>query len=849
MSEIRFVSVPKKVRKELEASKLTGRSKKMTAVEADDLIMKAAQSLEPDEKYQVGLKVTENSRSWDLKTELSNQQANDGLYALISPLLSDDANNEKLLNPLLDSISGELAKAHAERQKEEEEDNDDPSNWIDNESTYEPNSDNNEGEINKDDNEASALAGVSQAKTENKKEDNEKPPVTKDSSNLESHEEDNKKKDSENRPVIKDSSNIEPHGEFFDDSGSIDGIDQDGDSEDNNFEDEDDNALKISTTKKSEEQSKTTPVQSFKKRKIHQKTELIKASDALNLDDIYNQIPAEFSDKTFDINKILKNLGYIDDPKDEYQRRLNLALEHKADELGLSQIMSDYNKDVQNIKQNVAKHLTDYYRTINEKTPALVAQEKNQATLDKLKNDAKENKKDYFDVAQSKKSNNLKTLEKELDAEVEAFTRKLVEENRSKQSKFSNDLDYEVNKHNQLVDKELFEDTKRSKQSAIEAEINQRNSKLNSERLDAANKFTKFINQSFDKFNSKFSSGSSELREFAVKENAKVDEQKARDKKAVQREKAEKARLLEHQRSNDLKAKEIDLKAKNQDEFPTALAAAFVDALKESQKSEQTKSEQQVQQPMNNGYTSIAYPYPTISNNNSDSAEIIKLREELNHLKQERATDKVKAESEKKLELVNQELEKEKEANQKSKASKRRNNKYSIVGAVLLLVLGAGGGYYYSTYANAISTNSSQSKVQPKETETNSNKVAEQSVKTPEAKKNDENSQKKNSEETDNNLKNYQASTTWQQKVDSLNAMLGQHDIRALKEVNDSDPTGLSRLYQAICLKDEANERKIFLYMSPTERKDMSSSARSAVALAFYNVHDWGNGWYARYGF
>lgn len=102
--------------------------------------------------------------------------------------------------------------------------------------------------------------------------------------------------------------------------------------------------------------------------------------------------------------------------------------------------------------------------------------------------------------------------------------------------------------------------------------------------------------------------------------------------------------------------------------------------------------------------------------------------------------------------------------------------------------------------------------------------------------------------DTQNNLKNYQAATTWQQKVDSLNAMLGQHDDRALKEINDSSPTKLSRLYEAITLKQNPTIRDIWLSMSQTEHKDLSRTAISAVAIAFYDISDWQHGWEVRNG-
>lgn len=103
--------------------------------------------------------------------------------------------------------------------------------------------------------------------------------------------------------------------------------------------------------------------------------------------------------------------------------------------------------------------------------------------------------------------------------------------------------------------------------------------------------------------------------------------------------------------------------------------------------------------------------------------------------------------------------------------------------------------------------------------------------------------------DTENNLKNYQNAKTWEQKVDVLNAMVGQHDDRALKQVNDYDASKLSRLYEAITLNNQQSIRNIWLSMSRAEHAEMSRPAMSATALAFYNVQDWNNGWLARNGY
>lgn len=72
---------------------------------------------------------------------------------------------------------------------------------------------------------------------------------------------------------------------------------------------------------------------------------LIPAAQFTDVDDIFEQIPAKYEGDDFDLNTILKNLGYVDSPKNDYERSLNLALQEKADELHLNKLQSGYSKN------------------------------------------------------------------------------------------------------------------------------------------------------------------------------------------------------------------------------------------------------------------------------------------------------------------------------------------------------------------------------------------------------------------------------------------------------------------------------------------------------------------------
>lgn len=85
----------------------------------------------------------------------------------------------------------------------------------------------------------------------------------------------------------------------------------------------------------------------------------------------------------------------------------------------------------------------------------------------------------------------------------------------------------------------------------------------------------------------------------------------------------------------------------------------------------------------------------------------------------------------------------------------------------------------------------------------------------------------------------------WSEKVDYLNGLVGQKDVRALQVINRKDPTNLSKLYLAIAENNQKDIRDTWLKMTADEKRTISDSARNAVVLAFYAVKDWHNGWLA----
>ncbi len=843
---IRFLDVPKEpngLREALHAKNpLTHSSKKLSIEEADQAVMNAARKLDPNQRIDITLEIKEKSKeytdNWKIRPILSSKLADDGLYSLLVPLLKTDDSKE--LRDLLNSISTKLAEV--EQKEQENSDDDDPYMWHDQEQEDDENYyEDNDSESYEPQNEDYYENDNLKNRNEEENDENVTRPIT--GVVPQEAQQNNEYKDVEREPERSSSK----------DEGIVD----------------DQEISRMFLSAQHNSPTKLSNSDDNVSRKQHETVKdyspiLIPAAQFTDVDDVFSQIPAKYEGDAFDLNTILKNLGYVDSPKNDYERSLNLALQEKADELHLNKLQTGYSKKLTKLKQDLVKNLGDYYHQINNQTVALAVNDKCREKLDQLEKEATEKKNKYIQDGQVQKKKKLDEIDAENKEKLAAYQAQLDREKQEKVKKYDVEVDTEVSSKKAYVDQEFAENSKKIRVQEQEKEIEDRNNQLNHEKFTKSQDFLSALDKTYDKYAKFYTDNLEILKKFAKNENDRIQKQKNTDLRLKEAKKQAEAEMLERKRANDLKEKEIEKQA----DLPKDMAAAIASALKQNTQAASYGNPNQVPYPYPPApayYMPPVQQQPQASQVDADTATQIKdLQKEIDRLRKQAEQKKHDDE----IDSLKEELKKERAKNEAS-SKKSLVAKASGLAAIMALGLGSFG---YFAYQNNQSQNASQSQSQAVLNKAslrryNTNRQPKTNTQS-DAKRNS--TDNKNSDddtshtedhsvqkstntvkaavETDNNLKNYQNSKSWQQKVDALNAMLGQHDIRALKEVNDSDPSKISKLYTAITMKNDADMRRIYLSMNPNERKDLSWSARNDVALAFYNVKDWHNGWYIRYG-
>ncbi|MCT6888042.1 MAG: hypothetical protein M3Z87_00060 [Lactobacillus sp.] len=532
----------------------------------------------------------------------------------------------------------------------------------------------------------------------------------------------------------------------------------------------------------------------------------------LNLDDLKSKLE-NFSSTAFDINKVLDDLGYTEKPANKYERQLNDAILNALTEKDLSNTQLDYENDQIEATQKLKASLIDVYNTVTD-----------QSITESVENDVQDKilQLESYAAADQDQNNEHATLEEEgfkkrqkerRDIKIRKFQETLEKEDAAAFSSFSEKVRNEARNKNQAIQRTLYLDKEKARRNSRNDLVERRNGSLVDQKLELSAKAEEKVITTYRKHREDFQHNYRLVRNIVLAKSREIDEQKKADEKEAWDRKVKQQTLNEQKRQNDLLEHQNRLKEKENKYSDKSLK-------------EMMKLVYKVQNPSQNQNMSKVSAKKATS---SDSLP-----------------KKVGVEKKASTTTNNDQHLDEKEKGQVADTPTNKGWKKSkIIGAILFLCLGIAGVllglHTLATPApqNSTPTIKTESKAKPK-----SKKKAVP------LKKEDKLSKKKQVEKkphkSNNNLDRYTSAKTWAQKVDILNGALGQHDDRALKQINDNYPTNISELYENIVMKNDEGTRKAWKAMLPSERNEVSRGARNAVVLSFYAIKDWQSGWEAK---
>ncbi|TVU93239.1 hypothetical protein [Lactobacillus gasseri] len=528
--------------------------------------------------------------------------------------------------------------------------------------------------------------------------------------------------------------------------------------------------------------------------------ELISSADFETTEDIFSRIADKYDVNQFAIEQIKTDLGYKKTPQDKLDEELNSKIDEIINNYGLNSVQAEYANDIAKFENQTIDTLAKKYDELNNETIASAVEKNVAEKIKQLKQETEEKKATLDKDTEQLIANKKDDLSNIFTQKVTEYEARISEQNEHELTSFSSKVNQELNDNKAKADQALENEMDKAKADAKDEIIRARNRDMKDCKGKIAADFIQNVHDSYQTKNRAFTSILNEVIKDVEKSKKKIvqkhEEGRRKDKELELRE-------LELKQ----KEKELALAEKKQSDLtnlPDQIAKAISNA------NNQVTPTSTIQLP---NYVTPAVQSQPYSVENKQLEEILKQNAEL------------QAQLNKAINEINTfKLQNEVNGLKKELATTKKRSKFLGLGLVTFLCV---------AFFSAISLKDNFSKV--------SSSTAQQpkiEINMPKTKS----SSKAKIQKVDA-LSDYKNSKSWADKVNILNSLLGQKDIKSLQTINLEDPTNLSALYLAITKGDQDAIRSTYQKMSSYEKQFISDSAKNSLVLAFQANKDWANAW------
>ena len=572
------------------------------------------------------------------------------------------------------------------------------------------------------------------------------------------------------------------------------------------------------------------------------RSEVISYGKYTDANDILDRLPRGYDKNQFALNNIRHDLGYLDNPKDQYDQALNDKIDQALRDYSMQDIQRVYDEGLAKSKAAIVDRLKEAYNRVTKESLDKIVEGRTAAQIQQLVVKATQQKQNNQSDLSKLKENKALELKTNDEAALAEYKKQLEEKRNLALKNFNDQEELKTRNANEQIDEQLKADKAKVERVARDEEVQKRNSELDDSRTTISNDFDHAVRNNYDKNNDLFEDNLKKVQEKVRLAKEQINQQKQLDQEKAEEKRQREAEAARKERELDLKQKAIEqneslakLQQENMAKLPEEFAKAIAAAITQN-----NLENPNVKITLNNDGKNALVPVPHVD------GEIVDLDD----------TKKNDAPIDSESNEEDSELKPETEDN----SPKKRHYKSEIISLVCLAAAALGGTWAYTNnHSNneqkaSIERSSSNSHV--KKNKQSSSKQSDKKSANEDIAKNKKPNAKSKTKSTPTHLtrsqavlKQYRETKTWAQKRDMLDGLLGQGDARNLKKIATIYSNPIANLYSAIANEDRAQTREIWLSLTDDQRTEISNSAKKAVALAFYDIADWQDGWLARYAY
>lgn len=572
------------------------------------------------------------------------------------------------------------------------------------------------------------------------------------------------------------------------------------------------------------------------------RSEVISYGKYTDANDILDRLPRGYDKNQFALNNIRHDLGYLDNPKDQYDQALNDKIDQALRDYSMQDIQRVYDEGLAKSKAAIVDRLKEAYNRVTKESLDKIVEGRTAAQIQQLAVKATHQKQNNQSDLSKLKENKALELKTNDEAALAEYKKQLEEKRNLALKNFNDQEELKTRNANEQIDEQLKSDKAKVERVARDEEVQKRNSELDDSRTTISNDFDHAVRNNYDKNNDLFEDNLKKVQEKVRLAKEQINQQKLLDQEKAEEKRQREAEAARKERELDLKQKAIEqneslakLQQENMAKLPEEFAKAIAAAITQN-----NLENPNVKITLNNDGKNALVPVPHVD------GEVVDLDD----------TKKNDAPIDSESNEEDSELKPETEDN----SPKKRHYKSEIISLVCLAAAALGGTWAYTNnHSNneqkaSIERSSSNSHV--KKNKQSSSKQSDKKSANEDIAKNKKPNAKSKTKSTPTYLtrsqailKQYRETKTWAQKRDMLDGLLGQGDARNLKKIATIYSNPIASLYSAIANEDKAQTRDIWLSLTDDQRTEISNSAKKAVALAFYDIADWQDGWLARYAY
>ena len=572
------------------------------------------------------------------------------------------------------------------------------------------------------------------------------------------------------------------------------------------------------------------------------RSEVISYGKYTDANDILDRLPRGYDKNQFALDNIRHDLGYLDNPKDQYEQELNDKINQALRDYSMQDIQRVYDEGLAKSKAAIVDRLKEAYNRVTKESLDKIVEDRTAAQIQQLVVKATHQKQNNQSDLSKLKENKALELKTNDEAALAEYKKQLEEKRNIALKNFNDQEELKTRNANEQIDEQLKADKAKVERVARDEEVQKRNSELDDSRTTISNDFDHAVRNNYDKNNDLFEDNLKKVQEKVRLAKEQINQQKLLDQEKAEEKRQREAEAARKERELDLKQKAIEqneslakLQQENMAKLPEEFAKAIAAAITQN-----NLENPNVKITLNNDGKNALVPVPHVD------GEVVDLDD----------TKKNDAPIDSESNEEDSELKPETEDN----SPKKRHYKSEIISLVCLAAAALGGTWAYTNnHSNneqkaSIERSSSNSHV--KKNKQSSSKQSDKKSANEDIAKNKKPNAKSKTKSTPTYLtrsqailKQYRETKTWAQKRDMLDGLLGQGDARNLKKIATIYSNPIANLYSAIANEDKAQTRDIWLSLTDDQRTEISNSAKKAVALAFYDIADWQDGWLARYAY